>query len=207
LHCRGALWHLLPIGMRWLPSARACGQQNFAPTTKFSSSVLNRMWRLTQADHQYNGRKTVVVVVVLVLRLVLSLSPRNDESALLTFDVVRPRAPEPRDFRFRESTGVARQPHRVAFANRDVSTGQVVDDLRRNCTVTASIRWRNMSNKKDSYLKEYRYIRSLKACFPHFHCLALSECFSELFFYNKILCNGQYFSEICFYKSQLFLTL
>ena len=175
-----------------------CRQQGHAGSKTLhqqqNSPVLNRMWRLTQAD-QYNGRKTVVVVVVLVLRLVISLSPRNDESALLTFDVVRPRAPEPRDFRFRKSTGVARQPHRVAFANRDVSTGQVVDDLRRNCTVTASIRWRNMSNKKDSYLKEYRYIRSLKACFPHFHCLALSECFSELFSTTRFYAMGNIFRK------------
>ena len=49
------------VRMRWLPSARACGQRNFALTK--SSSVLNwRCW-LTQVD-LYNGCKTVVVVVL-----------------------------------------------------------------------------------------------------------------------------------------------
>ena len=57
-----------------------CRQQGHAGSKTLhqqqNSPVLNRMWRLTQAD-QYNGRKTVVVVVVLVLRLVISLSPRR----------------------------------------------------------------------------------------------------------------------------------
>jgi len=49
------------IRMRWLPPARACGQLNFEPTK--CPPVLNWKCRLTQVD-PYNGRKTVVVVVV-----------------------------------------------------------------------------------------------------------------------------------------------
>jgi len=46
--------------MRWLPSARAYGQSNFAPT---NPPVLNWRCQLTQAD-LYNGRKTVVVILL-----------------------------------------------------------------------------------------------------------------------------------------------
>jgi len=49
---------------RWLPSARAGWQQNFAPTK--SSPVRNWRCRLMQVD-LYNGRNTVVVVVVVVV--------------------------------------------------------------------------------------------------------------------------------------------
>jgi len=41
------------IRMRWLQSATACGQYNFAPT---KSAVLNWRCRLMQVD-LYNGRK------------------------------------------------------------------------------------------------------------------------------------------------------
>ena len=47
--------------MRWLLSARACGQQTF---NQQNSPVLNCRCRLTQVG-LYNGRRTVVVVVIL----------------------------------------------------------------------------------------------------------------------------------------------
>jgi len=60
--------------MRWLPSAMACRQQNFAPI-KSSSSLLGVSANAGVAVH--SGRKTVVVVVVVVvfpLLLILSRS-------------------------------------------------------------------------------------------------------------------------------------
>jgi len=60
---------------------------------------------------------------------VLIVSPWNYEWTILTIHGVGPRPPEPSDFRFRESSSVAPQRHRVAFTYCDVRTGQVVNDL------------------------------------------------------------------------------
>ena len=51
------------IRMPWLLSARACGQLNFAPT---KSSSFDWRCRLTHVD-RYNGRKMVVVVLLLLM--------------------------------------------------------------------------------------------------------------------------------------------
>jgi len=74
-------------------------------------------------------KKVNQVCVQHVLYLLLQ---KLNLSALLTLHGGGPRPPEPRDFRFRESSSVARQSYRVAFMDRDVRTGQVVNDLRRN---------------------------------------------------------------------------
>ena len=53
------------ITMRWLSSARARKQQNFAPTKSSKILLIYRRCRLTQVD-LYNGRKMAVVVTTVL---------------------------------------------------------------------------------------------------------------------------------------------